>query len=141
MRVNPRSRAETVRRMGLQPSHAALLRSFGLGLAIAIAACATPPSSNPSVVDSVCAQQCSANLAMCSSGFKLFPVVQQKQCNDTYDVCISGCPPRIAAPSSPSSAPPPSAADRLKRLEELYQQGAISRAEYDAKRKEILSTL
>ena len=58
--------------------------------------CATPPTADPSTVDATCAQQCSGNLATCSSGFKLFPIVQQKQCNDTYDVCIKGCPPRTS---------------------------------------------
>lgn len=62
-----------------------------------LSGCASPPKSNPSLVESGCAQQCSSNLATCSSGFKLFPVVQQKQCNDNYDVCIKGCPLRIQA--------------------------------------------
>ena len=108
--------------------------------ASALAGCATPPSSDPSTVESSCAQQCSANLATCSSGFKFFPVVQQKQCNDNYDVCIKGCPARISETSQSKSAPL-SASERLKKLEELFKSGAITKDEYDAKRKEILGTL
>ena len=99
-----------------------------------------PPSSNPSAVESACAQQCSTNLATCSSGFKLFPIVQQKQCNDTYDVCISGCPARSAVSSTLRPATP-STSERLKNLEELFKSGAISKDEYDTKRKEILGSL
>lgn len=98
-----------------------------------LAGCATPPSSDPSVVDASCAQQCSSNLATCSSGFKFFPVVQQKQCNDNYDVCIKGCPARSAAVSP--------AAERLKALEDLRKSGSVSEAEYAAKRKAILESL
>ena len=59
-----------------------------------IVSCASPPSSDPSKVQLDCAQRCSTDLATCSSGFKFFPVVVQKQCNDNYDVCIGSCPPR-----------------------------------------------
>lgn len=114
-----------------------LPRYLALASALLVASCATPPSADPSTVDAVCAQQCSGNLATCSSGFKLFPVVQQKQCNDTYDVCIKGCPSRTGA----SSTAPQSTAERLKKLDELLKQGAISKEEYDAKRTEILGAL
>lgn len=60
-----------------------------------LSACATPPKSDPSKVEAVCASHCSDNLATCSAGFKAFPVVQQKQCNDNYDICIKGCPSRL----------------------------------------------
>jgi Short C-terminal domain len=116
------------------------IRFLAFTLAVVTAGCATPPSSDPSTVEPECAQQCSANLATCSSGFKLFPIVQQKQCNDTYDVCIKGCPARAAA----TAAAKPVlrfTSERLKRLEELFKSGAITKQEYDAKRKEILGSL
>lgn len=109
-------------------------------LAVLAAGCATPPSSDPSTVDSSCAQQCSGNLATCSSGFKLFPIVQQKQCNDAYDVCVKGCPARTAETTAAKPVPQ-STAERLKKLEELFKSGAITKDEYDAKRKEILGSL
>jgi hypothetical protein len=70
----------------------------------------------------------------------MFPIVQQKQCNDTYDVCIKGCPARGSAPSAATQAAH-SAAERLKELDALLASGAISQSEYDAKRKQILSDL
>jgi hypothetical protein len=120
--------------MSIQPRLVQLLAAFIL------AGCATPPQSDPSKVENACAQQCSSNLTTCSSGFTLFPIVKQKQCNDTYDVCIKGCPARsdgLAAPTTPTT----STADRLKRLEELFKSGAITKDEYDSKRKEILGGL
>lgn len=102
--------------------------------------CATPPSADPSTVELACAQQCSASLAACSSGFKLFPIVQQKQCNDNYDVCIKGCPARVVETSTTKTVPP-STTERLKKIEELFKSGAITKEEYDAKRKEILGSL
>lgn len=99
-----------------------------------VAGCATPPKSDPSRVDSGCAQSCSANLATCSSGFKMFPIVQQKQCNDTYDVCIKGCPARQSQADTTSTK-------RLKELSDLLQSGAITQAEYEAKRRAILDAL
>lgn len=66
-----------------------------------IAACASAPKSDPSKVEPGCAQSCSTNLATCSAGFKMFPIVQQKQCNDNYDVCIKGCPARSTTQGSP----------------------------------------
>src|SRR5881275_633263 len=87
-----------------------------------LSGCASPPQADPSVVDASCAQQCSVNLTNCSSGFTLFPVVKQKQCNDSYDVCVKGCPSRqsgVRAILAPTSPPTASAADRLKALEEL----------------------
>ena len=116
------------------------VRFLACTLAVFAAGCATPPSSDPSTVESGCALQCSANLATCSSGFKFFPIVQQKQCNDTYDVCIKGCPARTAETAAAKSVAP-STAERLKKLEELFKSGAITKDEYDAKRKEILGSL
>lgn len=98
-----------------------------------IAGCASPPSSNPSIVEASCAQQCSSSLATCSGGFKLFPIVQQKQCNDNYDVCIHGCPPRAGNGNS--------VADRLRSLDELRTSGALTDAEYAARRKAIIDSL
>jgi hypothetical protein len=116
------------------------VRLLAATLASFLVSCASPPSSDPSTVDAACAQQCSGNLATCSSGFKLFPIVQQKQCNDTYDVCIKGCPARTKETSS-ASATPQSTGDRLKRLDELYKAGAITKEEYEAKRKDIIGSL
>ncbi|MDM0043520.1 SHOCT domain-containing protein [Variovorax dokdonensis] len=109
-------------------------------VALALAACASPPEADPSLVEAGCAQQCSVNLSSCSSGFKMFPVVQQKQCNDTYDVCIKGCPARSAAAPA-ASMPNQSAADRLKAVDDLYRSGAISKDEHALKRKQILDSL
>ena len=114
------------------------VRFLACTLVVLAAGCATPPSSDPSTVESGCALQCSANLATCSSGFKFFPIVQQKQCNDTYDICIKGCPARAAETAKPA---PQSVAERLKKLDELFKSGAITKDEYDAKRKEILGSL
>ena len=117
-----------------------LTLAFALAAALAVVACATPPSSDPSAVESACAQRCSSDLATCGSGFKLFPIVQQKQCNDVYDVCIKGCPAR-KADVSPNGAGAQSTTARLKELDELLKSGAISKEEYDAKRKAILASL
>lgn len=101
---------------------------------IGLLGCAAPPSADPSKVELACAQKCSTDLATCSSGFKFFPVVVQKQCNDNYDVCIKGCPERVATTSNTQ----PSINDRLKTLKDLRDSGAITKQEYDAKRKAIL---
>ena len=116
------------------------MRILGVALTVLSAGCATPPSADPSTVDSGCAQQCSSSLATCSAGFKMFPIVQQKQCNDNYDVCIKGCPSRIPASAVNKQAAEPTA-ERLRKLEDLYKSGAITKDEYEAKRKEILSSL
>lgn len=97
--------------------------------------CATPPQSDPSKVDLSCAQHCSTTLATCSSGFKFFPVVVQKQCNDNFDVCIQGCPPREEKPQAQS------AQDRIKQLKELRDNGVITQKEYEAKRKTVVDGL
>jgi Na+-translocating ferredoxin:NAD+ oxidoreductase RNF subunit RnfB len=105
-------------------------------LTMVLIGCATPPSSDPSLVDASCAQQCSVNLTACSSTFTFFPVVHQKQCNDTYDVCIKGCPAR-----SSKATPSPSVAERLKTLDDLRKAGAINDDEYATRRKAILDSL
>ena len=118
----------------------ALLRLITISSFFLIAGCATPPTADPSTVEQACAQQCSSNLATCSSGFKLFPVVAQKQCNDTYDVCIKGCPARITESAS-GRLTQPTTSERLKKLDELFKSGAISKDEYESKRKDILNSL
>jgi len=59
-------------------------------------------------------------------------------------VAIQAIPSPSATPL-PQPAPAPSAvgspADRLKKLEDVYKSGLISRDEYERKRQEILSTL
>lgn len=105
-----------------------------------LAGCASPPTADPSTVTVECAHQCGSNLTACSSGFKLFPIVQQKQCNDNYDVCIKGCPAR--KPEAPTGKVSPlSVTERLKTVDELFRSGAISKEEYDAKRRDILNAL
>jgi len=116
------------------------LTATALVLAASVVGCATPPTSDPSKVELACAMQCSDNLTSCSGGFKLFPVIAQKQCNDVYDVCIKSCPTR-APEGSGLKAAPPATSERLKRLEDLYKSGAISKEEYDSKRKDILNSL
>ncbi len=109
-------------------------------LVLLVTGCATPPSADPSIVEPACAQQCSSTLATCSSGFKAFPVVQQKQCNDNYDICIKGCPPRNTNDSG-GTVDSNSISTRLERLDELFNSGAITKVEYEAKRKQILGDL
>ena len=106
----------------------------------AIVGCASPPTADPSRVEQACAQQCSSNLATCSSGFKLFPVVAQKQCNDTYDVCIKGCPARTSETAA-GKLTQQTTSERLKKLDELFKSGVISKDEYEGKRKDILNSL
>lgn len=108
-------------------------KEFGfIALSLVLAGCATPPSSDPSKFDLDCVQKCSTDLATCSSGFKFFPVVVQKQCNDNYDVCVNSCPPRVAAPTAQTPV------DRLKTLKDLRDSGAITQKDYDAKKKAIV---
>lgn len=119
-----------------------LIHATALLFALSLAGCATPPKSDASKVELACAQQCQSNLTTCSSGFKLFPVVAQQQCNDTYDVCVKGCPTRSVQTAPVNVAPVSSApAERLKQLDELKKSGAITEEEYEAKRKEILRSL
>ena len=112
--------------------------------ATVLAGCAAPPpKSDPSTAQVACAQQCSAQMTECNSGFTLLLIstyMKQKQCSDAFDVCIQGCPKRTA--SDAAFAPlTDSAKERLRRLDELLKSGAITQAEYESKRKEILSTL
>ena len=117
-----------------------ILSAFILIPLLTISGCASPPQSDPSKVDVECAQQCSSHLASCSSGFKLFPVVAQGQCNDTYDVCIKGCPTRTVAEDVEEDIAS-NVTERLNKLESLLNSGVISKAEYDKKRQEILDSL
>ena len=109
-------------------------------LCVIVGGCAFPPSSNPSLVEPGCAQDCSGHLAECSSGFKFFPIVVQKQCNDIYDVCIKGCPPRIKG-GEIVEKDIKSISKRLNDLEALYKAGVISKKERESKRKDILDSL
>lgn len=129
-----------------------LYRSL-LAAAVALAGslCAAAPAIDPSTVDSVCAQTCSANQTTCTSGFKLFPLANQWSCGSAFDTCLKTCPTKAekaaaaaSAVSAPSSAPGPSAntaADRLKNLEALLKEGLITKEEYDAKRAEVIKAL
>lgn len=105
---------------------------LALPLIAALIGCATPPSSDPSKFELACTQKCSTDLATCSSGFKFFPVVVQKQCNDNYDVCVNSCPPRVEAPAALTPA------DRLKMLKDLRDAGAITQKDYETKKKAIV---
>lgn len=97
--------------------------------------CATPPQADPSKVDLACAQHCSTTLATCSSGFKFFPVVVQKQCNDNYDVCIQGCPPR--AEQAQALTPQ----EKIQQLKDLRDSGVLTQKEYEQKRKAIVNSI
>ena len=113
------------------------MKKLLLGFIILFVGCAKPPVSNPSKVEVKCAQSCSKDLAQCSSGFKLFPVIAQQQCNDAYDVCINGCPEREKTQALKEN----NLSQRLKKLEKLYKSGLIDEKEYSDKRKEILNSL
>jgi len=57
---------------------------------------------------------------------------------------IQAVPAPTASIANEANPQPPAAgspADRLKKLEDVYRSGLISRDEYDRKRQEILSTL
>lgn len=108
-----------------------LLSSPSLLVSALLVGCATPPQSDPSKYELACAQQCQGTLATCSSGFKFFPVIVQKQCNDNYDVCLQGCPPRDTSTSL----------EKLDRLKALRDTGVITQKEYEAKRKVIVDSL
>lgn len=100
--------------------------------------CASPPTADPSKVELSCAQHCSDTLATCSSGFKFFPVVVQKQCNDNYDVCIGGCPART--PIIPVvQTTQPSSTSKLEELNGMMKKGLITQGEYNAKKTQILN--
>jgi hypothetical protein len=103
-----------------------------------ISSCASPPKADPSKVTVECAQQCSSHLAECSSGFKLFPIVAQGQCNDTYDVCIKGCPLRSAAENKNTK---PTTSERLQKIDSLFKSGIITQEEYNKKRQAIIDSL
>lgn len=45
----------------------------------------------------------------------------------------------LPAPETPAGKPDP--AERLKKLESLYQQGLINKDEYEKKKKEIMDSL
>jgi hypothetical protein len=50
--------------------------------------------------------------------------------------------PKPAPPPPPAgSQPKPSAADRLKQLKNLLDQGLINQDQYDQKKKEILDSM
>ena len=119
---------------------------FAALVAVLLPACIGPPKIDFSKVDSACAQQCSTNHSNCMSGFKLFPLVAESQCNDAMDVCAKTCPPKSAAAAStqPKVTPPaaqPSATERLKELDALFKGGLINREEYESKRQEILKAM
>lgn len=105
-----------------------------------VVSCATPPSSDPSKVELACAQRCSTDLATCSSGFKFFPVVVQKQCNDNYDVCIGSCPARESN-SLGKQIQQNNSANKLEELSILLKRGLITQQDYDKKKAEILKNL
>jgi len=117
-----------------------ILKSILIYSFLTITGCAIPPTADPSKVEQNCAQQCSGHLSECSSGFKFFPVVAQQQCNDTYDVCIKGCPARLPIVTNDTKIKT-TVSERLNKLKKLLKSDTISQEEYDIKRKEIINSI
>jgi hypothetical protein len=63
--------------------------------------------------------------------------------DDGLDATYLAASLRQPAPpaASPTSAPPPSAAARLEELKRLLDQGLVTQAEYDERRKAIIDSL
>ena len=117
---------------------------------VLLSACIGPPKIDFSKIESSCAQQCSTNHSNCMSGFKLFPLVAESQCNDAMETCAKTCPtkpaggvasqPRAVTPQAPS-VPTPTATERLKELDALFKGGLISKEDYESKKQEILKSI
>lgn len=111
---------------------------------LVLSACISAPNIDFAKIDAVCAQQCSANHSTCMSGFKLFPLVAESQCNDAMETCVKTCPtkPDPTLASQQKNTPTPrSTADKLRELNALYKNGLINQADYEAKKQEILKAM
>lgn len=106
------------------------LISFISGLATG---CASTSDIDTSKYDQACAQPCSHNYSACVSRFTFFPIQVQHQCTDAYKLCVQGCPER-----GQSTANTPGIDERLKTLKSLRESGAITKQEYETRRKAIL---
>jgi hypothetical protein len=110
-------------------------------VALLLSACVGAPKVDFSNSDPACAQQCSANHSSCMSGFKLFPLANESACKTAMETCAQTCPARADAASGKPKVTQPSAAEKLKELDALLKEGLISKAEYEAKRQEILKAM
>lgn len=111
---------------------------------LVLSACISPPKIDFAKVDSACAQQCSTNHSNCMSGFKLFPLIAESQCNDAMETCTKTCPPKSDLAISPQQKTTPaqsSTTEKLKELDALYKSGLINKADYEAKKQEILKAM
>ena len=107
-----------------------------------LSACVGSPKVDFSNSDPACAQQCSANHSNCMSGFKLFPLANESACKTAMETCAQTCPAKVdAAASAKPKMAQPSAADKLKELDAMLKEGLISKAEYQAKRQEVLKAM
>jgi Short C-terminal domain len=110
--------------------------------ALLLTACVGAPKVDFSNTDSACAQQCSANHTSCMSGFKLFPLANESSCKTAMETCAQTCPTKAeGAASGKGKVAQPSAAEKLKELDALLKDGLISKAEYEAKRQEVLKAM
>ncbi|MEZ2349451.1 SHOCT domain-containing protein [Caballeronia sp. RCC_10] len=105
------------------------------GLVAALGGCVSAPELDLTNVDHACSQRCSSEYSRCTTGFKLFPLVEQAHCNESLKVCVSTC-----GPSQPVSASA-SSSQKLTELSELYKRGLINQKEFDAKKQDILKAL
>lgn len=110
--------------------------------AFLLSACIGAPKVDFSNSDPACAQQCSANHSSCMSGFKLFPLANESACKTAMETCAQTCPTKADATTfGKGKMAQPSAAEKLKQLDALLKDGLISKAEYDAKRQEVLKAM
>jgi hypothetical protein len=76
------------------------------------------------------------------SGFKLFPLANESACKTAMETCAQTCPTKADATLfGKGKLAHPSSAERLKELDALLKDGLISKAEYDAKRQEVLKAM
>jgi hypothetical protein len=110
---------------------------------LVLSACISPPKIDFGNIESACAQQCSTNHSNCMSGFKLFPLVAESQCNDAMETCAKTCPPKssLAISRRNASPVPSSTTEKLKELDGLYKGGLINKADYEAKKQDILRAM
>ncbi|MEX3635337.1 SHOCT domain-containing protein [Paraburkholderia sp. BR14320] len=110
-------------------------RLITVAATMVLTGCIAAPELDLSKVDSTCAQRCSSEYSNCTTGFKLFPLIEQAHCNEALKVCVAACTPAQTVTGNATSA------QRLTELKTLYKQGLISEEEYETKRQEILKTM